>query len=238
VVRGEIFRWPLHQARLQRGLMQFGLCCPNHLLSVCLNAAKPVGDDVLVRLTLSGGVAERGLMPKDERKPQVHVQAWPYQQPEQPLALRSLIWPSAEMVRNAKFTSDYAMTIRLLHQARQDGLLADHEQGLFMYNDKILAMETANILIHVDGQWFTPDSDAVLPGVIRAALLESGRVKRVPCPVVWLQTCDAMAVCNSGCFVRAVDSIDGRQLDTSAELFSTLFGIFEGQSGVPERLCV
>ncbi len=238
IVRGEVFRWPAHVARLRRGLAQFDLRCPEELLPLCLHAAADVGDDALVRLTISGGLSERGLLPENKRKPHTHVQAWPYRQSAQAIALRSLRWSPGCLARNAKFTADYAATIRVLHQARQDGLLAQDEQGLFIYNDEIMATETANILIHVNGRWFTPNADAVLPGIVREALLESACIELARCPLDWLAVCDAMAVCNSGCFVRAVASIDGRSLTTSAELFSGLVEPLQGQTGVPDGLCV
>jgi len=97
VVRGAIFRWPAHEARLSRGLAQFGLPCPADLLSRCLQAAEKTADDALVRLTVSGGTSPRGLLPENTRQPQVHVQAWPYRQPTQAIHLRTLRWPLGGM---------------------------------------------------------------------------------------------------------------------------------------------
>ncbi|MDQ6986186.1 MAG: aminotransferase class IV [Mariprofundaceae bacterium] len=238
VVHGTVFRWSEHEARLARGLAQFGLSCPADLLSRCLQAAGKTGDDALVRLTVSGGNSQRGLLPENTRQPQVHVQAWPYRQPIQAMHLRTLPWPLGGMARNAKFTADYAATIRLLHQARHNGLLGEDEQALFTRDGEVLAMETANILLHVDGRWLSPTSDAVLPGVIRAALRDAGCIELAFCPLDWLAICDALAICNSGCFVRAVASVNGRRLATAGHCFDALLAAFRGESGVPERICV
>ncbi len=244
VVRGAIFRWSVHEARLSRGLAQFGLICPDDLLSRCLQAAgdlqaaKKTNDDVLLRLTVSGGHASRGLLSENSRQPQVHVQAWPYRQPVQAIHLRSLPWPFGGMARNAKFTADYAATIRLLHQARHSGLLGEDEQALFTGDGEVLAMETANILLHVHGRWLSPDTDAVLPGVIRGALLDAGRIELASCPLDWLAVCDALAICNSVCFVRAVASVNGRRLATNGACFDELLAVFAGETGVPESLCI
>jgi len=237
VVHGAVFRWSEHEARLARGLAQFGLSCPVNLLPRCLQAAGKTGDDTLLRLTVSGGHSQRGLLPESIRQPQVHVQAWPYRQLVQAIHLRTLPWPIGGMARNAKFTADYAATIRLLHQARHSGLLGEDEHALFTGNGEVLAMETANILLHVDGRWLSPDSDAVLPGVIRGALLDAGCIELAFCPLDWLAICDALAICNSGCFVRAVASVNGRRLATTGDCFDTLLAVFSGEPGVPERIC-
>jgi len=236
VVQGEIFAWQAHHDRLCRGLAAFGLDCPDGLLPRCLAAAGETGDDALLRLTVSGGEAPRGLMVPAERLPQVHIQAWPYQAASQELALRTLHWPLSGMARIAKFTADYAFTIRLLHQARHAGQLSEDEQALFTLGDELLCMETANILISIDGEWRTPDSDAVLPGVVREVLLTSGSVTACACPLEWLLACDAMAICNSGCFIRPVASVNGRRLDTHAGHFAPLLDALRGQPGVPGNL--
>ncbi len=236
VIRGEIFAWDAHLARLQQGLAAFGLACPEGLLPRCLEAAETAGEDVLLRLTISGGVAPRGLIPDGERQTEVHIQAWPYHPASEPLALRTLHWPLSGMARIAKFTADYAFTIRLLHQARHAGQLGEHEQALFTLGDDVLCMETANILLLLNGEWLTPDSDALLPGVVRQALLESGVLRACRCPVDWLQVCDAMAICNSGSFIRAVASVNGRRLDVHPDQFAALLDALRGRQGVPEHM--
>jgi len=236
VIDAVIFAWDAHLARLTRGLAAFGLPCPDDLLPACLDAAAKAGPDAMLRLTVSGGEAPRGLMPDVQRQPAVHIQAWPYSAPTQSLALRSLLWPAGGMARIAKFTSDYAFTIRLLHQARYAGLLAEGEAALFTQDDELLCMETGNILISINGRWHTPQSDAVLSGVVRDALLASGVVHACVCPVEWLLACDAMAVCNSGCFIRPVSMVNARKLATDACHFKPLIETLRGRPGVPEEI--
>jgi len=234
VVDGQVFAWQEHLARLTRGLAAFGLDCPAGLQTACLEAAGNTGPDAMLRLTVSGGEAPRGLLVAGEREPCVHIQAWPYHAPGEALRLRSLHWPHGSMARIAKFTADYGFTIRLLHQARHAGLLAENEKALFTHEDELLCMETGNILIRVDGAWFTPDSGAVLPGVVRQTLLEAGAIQPADCKADWLLACEALAVCNSGCFIRPVASVDGRKLQTQAHLFGGLVEALRGRPGVPE----
>jgi len=234
VVAGDIFAWQNHEARLRKGLAAFGLSCPDGLFEQCIETVRDVGVDTLVRLTISGGDAPRGLMAAGDRQPQVHIQGWPYHAPNKPLVLQSLEWPLSGMMRIAKFSADYAFTIRLLHQARHAGCLSENEQALFMHEGELLYMETANILLRVDGEWVTPDSEALLPGVVRAALLEAGLVRACRCPADWLQVCDAMAICNSGCFIRPVAVVNGRRLDVHGVHFEPLAAVLRGRPGVPQ----
>ena len=236
VINGVIFAWDAHLARLTRGLDAFGLHCHENLLPACLDAAAEVGADAMLRLTVSGGEAPRGLMPDAQRQPAVHIQAWPSVAPTQALVLRSLHWPAGGMARIAKFTSDYAFTIRLLHQARHAGLLAESEAALFIQDEEVLCMETGNILISINGQWYPPQHASVLPGWVRDALLASGVVQACACPTDWLLACDALAVCNSGCFIRPVAMLDGRQLATDACHFNPLVDVLRGRPGVPEEV--
>jgi branched-subunit amino acid aminotransferase/4-amino-4-deoxychorismate lyase len=236
VIKGKIFAWEAHLTRLQQGVAAFGLACPEGLLPSCLEAAQTAGEDALLRLTLSGGQAPRGLIPDGERQVAVHIQVWPYHPASEPLTLRSVHWPLTGMSRIAKFTADYAFTIRLLHQARHAGLLGQNEQALFTRDDEILCMETANILLLVNGEWLTPDTEAALQGVVRQALLESSALRACRCPVDWLLACDAMAICNSGSFIRPVASVNGRRLDVHPDRFTILLDVLRGRQGVPEHL--
>jgi 4-amino-4-deoxychorismate lyase len=236
VIKGCIFGWEMHLVRLRRGLAAFELECPENLLQRCLVEAEKTGSDVLLRLTVSGGEAARGLLAQGERQAQVHIQTWAYQPACHAFELRTLHWPLSGLSRIAKFTADYAYTIRLLHQAHRDGLLIDTEAALFTLQDELLCMETANVLLLVNGEWLTPDSDAVLPGVVRGALLDAGVLRACRCPLDWLQACEAMAVCNSGYFLRPVARVNGRMLDVHAARFAPLVAALRGRPGVPGNL--
>lgn len=236
VIGGRIFAWEKHLARLRRGLAAFELECPGNLLPLCLAAGEKEGSDVLLRLTVSGGEAPRGLLAEGCRQARVHIQAWAYRPASHAFELRTLHWPLTGLSRIAKFSADYAYTIRLLHKARRDGLLGESELALFTLEDELLCMETANILLLVNGHWLTPDSESVLPGVVRDTLLDAGVLNACRCPLDWLQGCEAMAVCNSGYFLRPVARVNGRMLDTHTVHFAPLVAALRGRPGVPRNL--
>lgn len=201
VIDGHVFDWLGHWQRLASGLAEFGLCfAPDQdeeVLFACLREAAKVGSDSLVRLTVSGGEAAWGLTHRSE-EPKVYIQSMPYQQNEIPLFLRLERWPFALKKKIAKFSADYAETLRVLHGAADAHVL--FEQG-----DTLLATATANILLYRDGGWFTPQADVgVLPGRVRNFLIQKGVVREAVCPLMWLSDCEAALVSNSGVFIQPI----------------------------------
>jgi len=220
VIRGEIFAWPAHAARLRQGLGAFALCVSNaqidRMRAACVEAA--VGLDALVRLTVSGGNASWGLF---ARAPQlaVRIQAMPYDADVGPVVLTVLDWPSPPIDRMAKFTADYASTLRALRGERS---------ALFAHRQHLVSAATANVMILRHEQWWTPSLGAgVLAGVIRRHLIESGSVREGPCPVAWLDDCAALALTASSFFVRPLAGLRTEQgirrlEDQSLQLISCL----------------
>jgi len=205
VINGHIFDWPGHWRRLTLGLSEFGILLTpgldEEVLFASLRQAAGIGEDALVRLTISGGQAAWGLIRRAE--PVAYIQAMAYQHTSSPMFLRLATWPFALQRKSAKFVSDYADTLRALSGAADT-------QVLFQQNGFLLATATANILLYRNGAWHTPpDIAGVLPGRVRACLIRHELVRESACPVGWLEDCEAVAVCNSGLFLRAVAWIDG-----------------------------
>ena len=244
-----VFRWPGHMGRLARGLEAFGLAMPpgmgEQLLERVLEAARDVrgahGTDALVRVTLTGGVAGRGLMPPgasagDEREPACHVHAWPWRDAP-PVRLRAATWPLPLAARPAKWTSDYGASIRALHALRAAGQLGADEEALALDADgRVVSAPTANVALFVDGRWVTPRLGAgVLPGVVRAALLEAGALAEADCDAAMLARCEAVALTSSGAFIRPAATLDGRPLLLDESVFAPLWAALQGQPGAPAR---
>ena len=238
VVGGAIFCWPAHMARLQRGLAEFGLSLSEKQMagieSASLQAAEACGSDALVRVTVTGGDSSWGLLAKGVA-PAIYLQAVPGNHSPAPLRLRVREWPFPAKPRPAKFSADYADTLRALQGAPDADVLFFHEGWL-------LGAATANLLLLRDGQWWTPRVAAgVLPGVVRAHLLEREAAREAACPIGWLAECQAVAICNSGQFIRPVAGISGAamselEFDPSHALFRTLTDAFVGMAGVPVGL--
>jgi len=215
VIDGHIFDWLGHWRRLALGLSEFGLLLSpgqdEELLFACLREAAKTGPDTLVRLTVSGGESAWGLTNRGD-EPVAHIQCVAWAAQPSPLFLRLARWPFALQSKRAKFVSDYADTLRALHAINQTTTDAN---VLFEQDDRLLATATANVLLYRQGAWHTPPASAgVLAGRVREFLIRQGRVRESGCPVAWLSDCEAMAVCNSGVFIRPVawiESVDRRE---------------------------
>jgi len=215
VIDGAIFDWKGHWQRLLSGLREFGVSFSQEqgeqVRLACLEKAMKSGSDSLVRLTISAGEARWGLLRKAE-EPVVHIQSMPYQQSSAPIVLRLKSWPFPLKNKTAKFSADYAETSRLLCGEPDVNLL-------FEQHGMLLAAATANILLFREGRWHTPVAGAgVLAGRVRKFLMQKGLVHESRCPLSWLDDCEAVVLCNSGMFIRAVGEIRDVQ---RAEAMST-----------------
>jgi len=236
IINGAIFDWAGHEARLRLGLGLFGLDLPDGLEQRCLEKAKKRGSDVLARITVTGGKAPRGLLPECERNVGVYIQNWRYGPRTEDIHLRTVTWPLPLYPRPAKLTADYAQTIRGLHNLKCKGLLAKDEEVLICDAEILYSAPTSNILLLVDGVWLTPDADAVVPGVVRHALLKAGVACACPCPHDLTESCKAIALTNSGWFIRPVASINGRKLSVNGAPFDLLCSALRDRAGVPPSL--
>ncbi|ATX82101.1 Branched-chain amino acid aminotransferase/4-amino-4-deoxychorismate lyase [Mariprofundus ferrinatatus] len=234
VIHGEIFAWDAHCQRLATGLAEFGITLSDadseRLRDASLKQAEQVGSDVLVRVTVSGGSAEWGLANVSEA-PVAYIQvvSAPVRQKMAILMMRN--WPFPLKAKPAKFTSDYAETLRVLKGSKNLDLLFEQDQ-------KLIATATANLLIYRGGHWWTPLAErGVLPGVIRGHLIKAGLVHEAECPVSWVSDCEAMALCNSGIFIRPVAAVSEiKKIAVDHPALGELTGALAGNAGVPKEL--
>ncbi|MDX8394956.1 MAG: aminotransferase class IV [Mariprofundaceae bacterium] len=235
VINGAVFEAHEHQYRLQQGVADLGLQLDDQatqdIWKVCLEAASKCAPDALIRVTVTGGDAPWGLLSSVDVVPNVYIQAQAFKPDKAEIHLQCMPWPYAPKNKHAKFTSDYAETLRCLRSWQHD--LAALETPLICFEEQMLSAMTANVFIYRNGQWFTP-SKGVLQGIVRKVLLDAKLVKPCLCPVSWLDDCEAIALINSGMFIRAVSSIHGRALDVDHASIIELKQLLKGSEGVPE----
>jgi len=229
VINGKVFNWPSHWHRLAVGLAEYGLLLPvgldDEVLFASLREAAKAGDDALIRLTISGGEARWGLTAKAV-VPSIFIQCMPYTTNQQVGLLSLEPWPFPLKEKIAKFTSDYAETLRALRGSSDANVLFERD-GL------LIAAATANLLIYRNNWWWTPKAGVgVLPGIIRGFLIQGGIVEEADCPVTWLKDCEAIALCNSGQFIRPVCGIDGVAFDAKHPAIEALKAAFKHCDGV------
>jgi len=230
VLDGRVFQQVEHQQRLQKGLKTYGLICTDDELDnwfeQAISVAAKQGQDILVRMTVSGGDAAWGLLSK-HREPHIQIQIMPTVV-RQPLHLQSVIWPFPLREKQVKYTADYAESLRAIQQWGLDNPM----QALICSDSgNVLSTLTANIAIYRQGQWFTPQGLGILHGIVRQFLLGKGVLIEATCPCVWLDDCEAVVCMNSGVFVQPVASLNARMLDVNHPAMNKLFSAFEGMSG-------
>jgi len=228
VIDGAIFCWPAHAERLQRGMACFGMQLTDAMLAAMhdevLTQAASQGDDLLARLTVTGGEAAWGLTQRSE--PRAYLQLYPFRQTDHPVQLQMRPYPVPPREKLAKFTADYAELLRASH-----GQLSLHT--LFYHQGTILAATTANLLFFRQGAWYTPPlQPGVLPGVVRAFLLDAEAVTTCDCDCAQLQQCEALALINSGHFIQPVAALDGLALTESEYRIAPLQALLAAQPGV------
>ena len=233
MVQGQVFERAKHQRRLQAALKTYGLICTDkevkHWFCQAIAAAVAQGNHMMVRLTVSMGDAEWGLLPKIRRDLHVQVQIMPFM-PPQTSHLQTVTWPFPLREKRVKYTSDYAESLRAIQQWQ----LPSGVQALICSSHGgVLSTLTANIALYRDGQWYTPQGLGVLHGVIRQFLLRQGILQEAICPIEWLGNCEAMVYMNSGVFVQPVVSINQRELSDRHPAIDELYNSFNGLPGVP-----
>lgn len=232
VIDGEVVALDAHLERLAKGLNAFGIGLDggarSSIADAALAAATERGRDQLVRITVTGGRAPWGLMRHGE--PEVFVQCMPYAPSGEAIHLRQVEWPFPLLPKVAKFSSDYALTLRAMQQWK----LKKGISPLICKDGRVLSSLTANVMILRDGIWLTPDDaeGGVLPGVIRSILIDKGLAEVANCPVAWLKDCDALLLTNSSGFAMPATSVDGRFFDPEIMEIEVVYELLHMLPGV------
>lgn len=234
VIDGRIFHWPAHWSRLSKGLASFGLTLDESaaepVLAACLHHAAVTAADCLLRLTATGGTAEWGLLKHGEVS--FYIQATPYQTSSQNPELLVVSSPFPLLPKIAKFPADYSLTLRSLAEWQQQFPHASARQFLITKDKQVISGITANILILRHGQWYTPEGNGVLPGIVSSFLVARGKVLAQPCPESWLDDCESLLLTNCGQFIQPVASINGRALACDLPHIADLENLLKAEQGV------
>ncbi len=239
VIKGNVFALDQHFSRLADGLKSFGiLLSKGNMESIRAQAiehAAGIADDVLVKVTVTGGIAEWGLIRNKDQQPTVYIQCIPYIPKLQKLVLSTVEWPYATELKQAKFSSDYALSLRATKQWKDEGL-SEEITPLICKNSLVLSGLTANVLLYREGVWYTPDGSngGVLQGIIRNEFVAASVLTLSDCPVSWLDDCEAIGFTNSGVFIQPASMINGRKLNREHHAFEMLYQVLRDKPGMPK----
>ncbi|MDQ6951859.1 MAG: aminotransferase class IV [Mariprofundales bacterium] len=230
-IDGSVFAWEHHLTRLVSGATQLGITLDaseqQRIHRAVMQHATTA--DGMLRLTISAGDAPWGLLAQGD-SPQVWLQHAPLPKPRA-IALISMPSPRPELPMNAKFSSDYSIMLRSGGRA----ILQQGGMPLLWQQDRLLGTAVANIAIRYSKKWLTPTTAAggVLPGIIRHHLLQHGSLHEAICSHAMVAQSPAIVLLNSGGFVQAATSIDGRPLDANHHAITELHAPFIGVDGTP-----
>lgn len=234
VIDGNIFAWQQHWQRICIGLQTFGITCTpsweKSIFTSALNQAGAISSDCLVRLTISGGDSTWGLQKKATPKCLIQVHA--YEKNIKPYHIKSVEYPFALRPKPAKFTADYAETLRAIQIWRQQHLEISPQQSFICKDKKVISGLTSNVILYYDGKWLTPDGDGVLNGVLRQYFIDKGLIKKQICPIQLLDYCEAAMLLNCGTFLRPIHSLNRREISATHPAIERLHHVLKAEKGV------
>jgi len=234
VVDGEVLMLSFHVARMQSGLAAFGVVIETAVLyDVFMQCIALAENNILMRLTFSGGEAGWGLSRSPDTQVQVYVQMMPMVAAS-PVTLNAVEYSFPLKKKYAKFTSDYGEMLRA-SQAWLPGLPGGSE-ALLCCDGRVLGTMMANVAIFDGQHWKTPTGVGVLSGTVRQLLLDKGAIVQDACHVQCLEGLESMVCLNSGRFIRPVQRLGSCVLDIDHPALERLYAILREYDGVPGDL--
>jgi len=214
---GQPLRWERHLARLEAGAATLGIAVgwSGDSLRAAIKSVLDANDlDMAVlRLTLSRGPGERGLLPPERAKPTLLIAATALPAPATPA--RVVI---AETVRR----NTHSPLARIKSLSYLDSVLARMEATRRGADDALLLngagrlteATAANLFLAIGDKLHTPPAaEGALPGTMRAELLEMAPVEERPIEAAELETASELFL-SSSLGLRAVVSLEGRAIGT------------------------
>lgn len=214
---GRPLRWTRHLARLEAGAATLGIPVgwPGDTLKAAMESVLAANglDAAVLRLTLSRGPGERGLLPPDRATPTLLIAANPLPPPAKPA--RAVI---AETVRrNAHSPLARIKSLSYLDSvlARMEAARRGADDALLLNGAGRLAEATAaNLFLAIGDRLHTPPvAEGALPGTMRAELLAMAPVEERPIDAAALEKASELFL-SSSLGLRPVASVEGRAIGT------------------------
>jgi branched-chain amino acid aminotransferase len=223
--RGHVFKLEEHLARMAEGAAELAIPLPLDPPSIAdavretLEANQLSAGDAAIRITLTRGPGQRGLLPPEDPRPTLIVSAAPYQAPS---SLDGFIAVTAKRARR----NEKSITARIKTLCYLDNVIAQVEaeatgadEAIMLNNqDAIACGGRSNLFAVIDGTLRTPAiEDGALPGITRHAVLALCKADDTPVlegPIARLELLAAteMFVTNSLVEIMPVRRIDDGEL--------------------------
>lgn len=227
--RGRIFRLDDHLARMTRGAAELGIALPVTAFDVAeaahevLRANELARSDAALRITLTRGPGQRGLLPPDDPRPTLIISTVAYQAPAGSDGFSVI---TSERARR----NEGSITARLKSLGYLDNVVAQVEaraagadEAILLNNQGAVACGArSNIFAVIKGKVITPPiEEGALPGITRAIVLHLCRELSVQTAEARLghgdlAKAEEVFLTNSLLEIVPVRRADGRQIPTGA----------------------
>ncbi len=178
--RGHVFKFEDHLARLARGAAELGIPLPVAAPDIAGAAAEVLRSnqlaksDAALRITLTRGAGQRGLLPPDDPRPTLILSTATY---HAPAGREGFTIVTSERARR----NEGSITARLKSLGYLDNVMAQMEarsagadEAILLNNQGAIACcARSNIFAVMKGKLVTPPiEEGALPGITRAAILQ------------------------------------------------------------------
>ncbi|WP_395664949.1 aminotransferase class IV [Methylocella sp.] len=216
-LNGRVFRKEAHLARLEDGLALLGIDAPIARARACMDALEAHGARHSLRVTVTRGAGLRGLNPLGAQKPVVFGALTPYAAAPFPRLRLHL----APIRRNETSPASRVKALSYLDAilAMREAAAAGFDDALFLNGaGRVACAGVGNVFALFGDELATPPlDDGVLPGIMRALVLEQapalGLVPRARSfGLDELLRADAAFMTNSLRLVAPIDAVGGTRL--------------------------
>ncbi len=131
-----------------------------------------------------------------DKQGQVTITSQPLAMGQRPLPLR--VGLAAEPINSADRWLYHKTTVRHMYDKARASRPDCDDVILWNERGEVTESSVANLLVELDGRWFTPPvSSGLLPGTMRAALLATGEIAEHPLQVADLARATQIVLINS-----------------------------------------
>ncbi len=195
---GRAWHLPAHLARMAAGMAVLGLSCPWDIAAEAeayLDAMRP--DAAVLRITLSRGVAARGLWPGEMTRPSLVMQL--SAPPPAPRPIRIVVCERTQRNQNSPLSRIKSLNYLDNILARAEAVARGAKDALLCNTSGDLACASAaTLLVAVGDDWLTPRlADGALPGITRGLLIRAGLVREARLTVATLSQAKRIILANS-----------------------------------------
>ncbi len=219
---GQAPLWDLHWQRFAKGCDVLGLTCPDPNFVVAQARQASSGQDMaVVRIQLSRGSGGRAYWPDPDAQPRLIVQSRPWPADLEQVRSEGLSLCTASL----RLATDSPLA-GLKHCNRLEQVLAAREcvgkhcDEALLFNAQGCLVEAiaSNLVLDIDGNLVTPETNAGVDGVGLAWLMARPeiRIETRPVDADLLASARSIVVINSVAGPRQARSLDGRPLTFSS----------------------